>query len=184
MTEILSDIIYSTSSLSIETQSDSARCVRLALLKPLANTEMLAACRNPKSRFLRDCEGSIVRPMNHETLDIRPLGLAWRQVMANVSPCYEVTFDLTSPTMESTTTPSNTQKIYWEDTAPSEEGISIITQHVMGLVITLATAIRMRTTGDLGFRVTSDDHELNKPNLRWNLLQKQLLALAQHNASD
>jgi hypothetical protein len=184
MTEVLRDIIYSTSSLSIETQSDSARCIRLALLHPLANTEMLAACRNPNSRFLRNCKGSIVRPSNHETLDIRPLGLAWRQVMANVSPFYEVTFDVTLQTKESITTPSNTQELYWEDTVPSEGGVAIITQEVMNLVICLATAIRMRTKGDLCFKVTSDDHELTHPILRWNLLQKQLLALAKHKASE
>ena len=184
MTEVLRDIIYSTSSLSIETQSDSALCIRLALLRPIANTEMLTACRNPNSRFLRDCQGSIVRPSNHETLDIRPLSLAWRQVIANVSPSHEVTFDVTLPTKESITTPSDTQEIYWEDTGPSEEGISIITQHVMNLAISLATAIRMRTKGELCFRVTSDDHELTKPILRWNLLQKQLLALAEYKASE
>lgn len=184
MTEVLRDIVYSTSSLSIETQSDSARCIRLALLRSIANTEMLAACRNPNSRFLRNCEGSILRPSNHETLDIRPLSLAWRQVIANVSPSYEVTFDVTLPTEESITTPSNTQELYWEDTSPSEGGAAIITQDVMNLAISLATAIRMRTKGELCFRVTSDDHELTQPISRWNLLQKQLLALAEYKVSE
>jgi len=104
--------------------------------------------------------------------------------MANVSPSYEVTFDVTLPTKESITTPSNTQELYWEDTVPSEGGAAIITQEVMNLAISLATAIRMRTKGDLCFKVTSEDHERTQPIVRWNLLQKQLLALAKHKASE
>jgi len=130
---VLSEVITSISSLSIETHPNStstAQSKRLLLLHPLVSAEMLSACRNPNSRFLRDCQGSIVRPSNQETLDIRPLGRAWRQAITNLAPVCDITLDLTLPSKEiallkeSQTRPLNedlaasSQELYWEDTIP------------------------------------------------------------------
>lgn len=166
MAETLKDIIISTSSLSIEAQSNSGPCITLLLLQALADLGMLTACRDPSSRFLRGCDDTVVRPSNQETLNIGPLGLAWRKIIADMPPYCKIIFDLSLPA---------TPKLYWEDATPGEESTFIITQHVMNLVITFPTAIKMRADEDLNFNITVSDQPL-----RWKLLQTQLLALAEH----
>lgn len=175
----LTNIVHSTSGLDSPT-TDSGQCFKLAILNPLNDSQMLAACRDPSTRFIICCDGSILRRANYETLNLYPLGQAWRKAIIDLPPPYEVTFDLTMTKKEMTPPPAKNEKLYWEDTGPRSEadaGLTIVTQHVMNLVIDLATAMRMRAKGDLSFKITSYDDEPGRSFPRWRLLRKQLDAL-------
>lgn len=63
--------------------------------------------------------------------------------------------------------------VSWEVAMPRRGGIGIITQHVMTLVVTLATAMRMRTHGQLTFGIAYD-HSIEELHWSMNRLQKHL----------
>jgi hypothetical protein len=180
---LLSNITTGLSNLSIEATKSShsgseAQQVKLVLLQPLANIDMLTACRNPDSRLIRKSDGSVCGTSNHEYLDIRPLSLAWRQAVTKVPPISHITFDLTlpRPVEDEKSTSGEFQKVYWDTAVPKEGGLAVGTQDVMTLAITLATGTRMRADGILKFRITYDETE--GASLRGvKLLEKQLLAL-------
>lgn len=107
----LSEIVTKLSNLTLETQAvagESSKYITLTLLQPLADTDMIAACRNPDSRVVRNGDGAIVGPSDHEHLNIEPLSRAWRKVLRTAAVPTKVTFDLTLPTLE--TGPSSGQK--------------------------------------------------------------------------
>jgi hypothetical protein len=154
------------SSLSIETsepQSESVsqtRQARLALLQPLANADVLDACRDPASRYL----------------NIQPLSKAWRQALAKVPPFPQLTFDLTLP-KEDNRSNGSFQKVHWDISMPKEAGLGIVARDVMTLVTTIATGTRMRVDGDVRFEVTYE--ETDGVSLRaMTRLKQQLLVLA------
>src|SRR5262249_35821334 len=139
-----SDVTIGLSSLTIEPPklevSTSGSQTKLAILQPLANAAMLAACRDPNSRFLRKEDGTICGPSNDEYLNIRPLSAAWRQAAnqaANqAAPISDVVFDVTLPKGDESNG-SGFQKVHWETSMPHEGGVAVYTQDVMTLVITL-----------------------------------------------
>lgn len=185
-----SDITIGLSSLAIEPPklevSTSGPQTMLAILQPLANAAMLAACRNPNSRFLRMGDGTICGPSNYEYLNIRPLSAAWRlamnQAASNLTPISDVMFDVTLP-KGGESNGSGFQKVYWETTSiPPEGGIAVYTQDVMTLVITLATAVRMRSSGEVRLGLTYDLAEGVAPS-SMAALKKQLHRLANFKAN-
>jgi hypothetical protein len=122
---LLSDITTRLSSLSIETSKPShsgsqIQQAKLVLLQPLANADMLAACRNPDSRLIRKPNGFVCGTSNYEYLDIRPLSVAWRQAVTKVPPISQVTFDLTLPKPEGDekSTSGAFQKVFWDTAMP------------------------------------------------------------------
>lgn len=130
----LSDITIGLSSLSIETSkpSDSESQTQhtklvLPILQPLANANMLAACRNPDSRFVRMSDGSKGLPSDYEFLDIRSLNAAWRQAVKKAVPVSEMMFDLTLPRGDEST--SGFQRVYWETSMPDEGGTGPCCNH-------------------------------------------------------
>lgn len=180
----LSDITIGLYSLNIEIPEPShsesrIQHVKLVLLQPLANADMLAVCRNPGSRFLRNQDGVIVGPSNHEWLNILPLSKAWRQAVTKAAPIPQVTFDLTLPKRDENT--STFQPVYWETSMPEEGGLGLVTRDVMTLVITLATGMRMRANGDLRFELIYNKSDGVRTKAMESL-KKQLLALAQYKA--
>jgi hypothetical protein len=122
---LLSDITTRLSSLSIETSKPShsgsqIQQAKLVLLQPLANADMLAACRNPDSRLIRKPNGFVCGTSNYEYLDIRALSVAWRQAVTKVPPISQVTFDLTLPKPEGDekSTSGAFQKVFWDTAMP------------------------------------------------------------------
>jgi len=179
---LLFDITKGLASLGIEANpSDSAPQIQeatFALLQPLANANMLAACRDADSRLVRKSDGTICATSNHEYLNIRPLSKAWRRAVTKVQPISHITFDLTLPKADGGEKSTNDgfQEVYWDTAMPQEGGIAVHTQDVMTLAITLATGTRMRAQGPLRFGVTYNETE--GVTLRaMTLLKKQLLAL-------
>jgi hypothetical protein len=146
-----SDIITRMSSLSIEPRSNTQDAT-LAILQPLKDHNMLAACRNPGSKFVLFADGSVCRPSDFEWLNIEPLGLAWRQAMLKIPALSQTTFDLSLPREGENT--AGQQKVSWNGMPRSEDGLGIPMQDVANLVVTLATMNRMRTKSDLKFEVT------------------------------
>jgi hypothetical protein len=152
-----SDIISRMSSLSIETHNTTlprgnTQYATLAIMQPLKDPNMLAACRNPASKVLRRADGSVCGPSDSEFLNIEPLGMAWRQALLKVPAFSQITFDLSLPKEGENT--AGQQKVYWQGTGRSEGELGINTQEVFNLVILLATTTRMRTKSDLKFEVT------------------------------
>lgn len=78
----LSDVPLHLSRLqTMDAASASETPVVLALLQPLSEDEMFAACHEPI----------------HEILNLDPLGRAWRQALRDVPPMTRMVFDLTLP---------------------------------------------------------------------------------------
>lgn len=215
----LSEFVTGLSSPSIKAHADSAapvQHIKLALLQPLANTEMFAACRNPSSRAIRLADGSVCGISNHEYLDIQPLNRAWRQAVKTMALPSEVTFDLTLPTMEGTRpsedksitlkgdelicasrpkedkdtsskedeSASSSYQLYWESTTPADGALSVVTQDVMTLAITLATMMRMCMKGEICFKLALSEKVGARPQRSaMKLLEKQLSAIAKHKTS-
>lgn len=143
---------------SIE-QSQSAsqnQHVELVLLQPLAKAEMLAASRNPASRYMRDGDGNRMGLTNSEYLNLTRLGKAWRQEWANfpLESISQVTFIAALPQGQDNTGPHG--NIFWPGTTPSRGGIAVTQHDFKNLAITLATAAKMRCRHELRFDVTYD----------------------------
>ena len=65
----------------------------------------------------------------------------------------DVVFDVTLPKVDESYG-SGFQNLFWDTSVPHEGGIAINTQAVMTLVITLATAMRMTSSGEVRFGLT------------------------------
>ncbi|KAH8802620.1 hypothetical protein F5884DRAFT_802451 [Xylogone sp. PMI_703] len=171
----LSDIATRLSSLSIGPSSSSTQKITLVLLQPLADPDMLAACGG--SDIHSDQLPDDPRHSAPEKfLDIRPLSKAWRQAVMKVPPITDLEFDFTLPQIGEGT--GTSQKLYWEVTLPRTGGLAVTLKEVIHIATTIATEMRMRTSGELRFGVTYDLSD--RPSLRgMALLEKALLSLAE-----
>ncbi|KAK3297274.1 uncharacterized protein B0H64DRAFT_121808 [Chaetomium fimeti] len=126
---------------------------RLALLQPLADPAMLAACRNPASQTTHRPDRGVGELIRHEYLDISALDKAWRHALSKAPPASHVTFDLRLP--KPVGNGEAAQAIYWETAMPpSGQGFGISTRNVMRLMATIAIVARMRVQGDVRFSVS------------------------------
>ncbi|EEA21204.1 conserved hypothetical protein [Talaromyces marneffei ATCC 18224] len=174
-TKELSSLDNNSFKLSPESASQLHQ-VKLVLLQPLANADMLKDCRDPNSRIVCRPNDSRCLTSNREYLNLQPLSKSWRQELIKITPIPELIFDLTLPN-EGKENNHTFTKVYWDTAMPQEDSIGIHTRDVMTLVITIATEIRMRTNGDVSFEVIYDDTE--GVSLKgMSLLKKQLLALS------
>jgi hypothetical protein len=179
---LLSDLETVPASCDIEsnqqvTSGSRARQVTLVLLQPLANDNVLAACRDPPSRSIHKEDGSVCGMSNHEYLDLRPLGIIWRRAVAGVAPISRLTFELTLPQNVENT--DSFTKVYWDTALPRQGGLVVLAQRIMTLVITLATATRIRAKGDVQFEVLYDRAE-GISLKAMSGLEEQLQAIAQY----
>lgn len=147
----------------------------LFLLQPLANFEMLAACRNPASRCMRMGDGSKGQPTNNEYLNIAPLSQAWRNAMANAAPRAEIVFDIRLPAISE----ENGQKVYWDTSLPRDGGLAVHMQKVMTIAIIIATGVRMRVQGACRFGVSYHDEGQDWRGDEMKRFQRQLIKLAE-----
>jgi hypothetical protein len=139
----------------------------LVLLQPLANPDMLTACRRPSTYT------------SNQYLNIQPLSLKWRQALTNIAPITQIIFDLTLPCPLPPSSSSGGlefQKIYWDTGIPPEGGLAVLVRDVTTMVVTIATGMRMRADGVLKFDVVYDQSE-GVTLKAMNLLQKQLREL-------
>ncbi|KAF4153595.1 hypothetical protein CNMCM8927_005622 [Aspergillus lentulus] len=153
------------------------RKVKLVLLQPLANPDMLAACRNPNSRVTRRSTGSVDGTATCEFLDIRPLSKAWRQATMKVPPFSHLIFDLTLPKANEGRNVSF-RKVYWDIGMPQGDTLTVEARDVMNLAVTIATETRIRAKGNVCFEIVYDEAEGVAPRVLTRL-DKQLLALQQ-----
>lgn len=159
----------------------STQNLTLRLLQPLSNPSMLAACREPFSSATGSMHMYNGRPSASRTgpemLKLDTLDNAWRKVTNSLDPPDSITFDLSLPQPDSSST--EFQKIYWNTSVPSSLGqhaafelatsrgqqqdsveatllappqrdehhIAIIPRDVMRTVNTIATATRVRKQG-------------------------------------
>ncbi|GIJ99566.1 hypothetical protein Aspvir_001700 [Aspergillus viridinutans] len=172
----LSSLNTGTSGASPEPVPQTQR-VKLVLLQPLANPDMLAACRNPGSRVTRRSTGLSGGSSTREFLDIRPLSKAWRQATMKVPPFSHLIFDLTLPKANEGRNDSF-QKVYWDIGMPQGDTLSVQAGDVMNLVVTIATETRVRAKGNVRFEVVYDEAEGVAPRALTRLDQ-ELLALQQ-----
>ncbi|EAW23692.1 uncharacterized protein NFIA_032560 [Aspergillus fischeri NRRL 181] len=128
------------------------RKVKLVLLQPLANPDMLATCRNPVARVTRRSTGSVDGTSTSEFLDIRPLTNEGRN--------------------------DSFRKVYWDIGMPQGDTLSVEARDVMNLVVTIATETRIRVKGNVCFEMVYDEAEGVAPRVLTRL-DKQLLALQQ-----
>ena len=165
-TKGLSSLDNNSFKLSPESASQPQQ-MKLVLLQPLANADILKDCRDPNFRCLTS---------NREYLNLQPLSRRWRQELIKITPIPTLIFDLTLPN-EGEENNHTFTKVYWDTAMPQEDSIGIHTRDVMTLVITIATEMRMRTNGDVLFEVIYNDTE--GVSLKgMSLLKKQLLALS------
>ncbi|KAH6637255.1 hypothetical protein F5144DRAFT_570051 [Chaetomium tenue] len=129
--------------------------LRLALLQPLADPATLAACYDPPARTTHHC-GSW-----DQALDISPLAKAWRQALAKAPPASHITFDLRLPGVVLRLPKrvgggqAPTRMVHWKPNAHGiERALGIPPHTVTQLVVTIATAARMRVPADLLFKVS------------------------------
>ncbi|KAF4164368.1 hypothetical protein CNMCM6936_009304 [Aspergillus lentulus] len=153
------------------------RKVKLVLLQPLANPDMLAACRNPDSRVTRRSTGLSGDTSTCEFLDIRPLSKAWRQATMKVPPFSHLIFDLTLPKANEGRNVSF-RKVYWDIGMPQGDTLTVEARDAMNLVVTIATETRIRAKGNVCFEIVYDEAEGVAPRVLTRL-DKQLLALQQ-----
>ncbi|KAK2757935.1 hypothetical protein FQN54_004341 [Arachnomyces sp. PD_36] len=149
----------------------------LVLLQPLANADMLGACRNPDSRLVPGPDGVMRRTSIFEYLNIQHLSKAWRQALMKVPPIPYLTFDLALPKERGEKSEGSFQKVYWDTGVPERGGLCILTREVMTLANTIATGIRMRADGEVRFEVTYVESELVSPG-GMKTLKGQLLGVA------
>jgi hypothetical protein len=159
-----------------ETTQQAAPPLRLALLQPLVDPAMFAACRNPASKTIRHRDGRVSDVIGPEYLDISALDKAWRHALAKVSPTSHVTFDLSLPKpVDGGGAP---QKIYWDTaTPPTGQHVVILARNVMRLVASIATVTRMRVQGEVHFGLSYDEAE-GVSTSGMDLLSKQLKDIA------
>lgn len=127
--------------------------LRLALLHPLANPAMLAACRTP-SNAARKFD-------SHEYLDISALDKAWRHAMVKAPPASHITFDLSLPkSVDDGDDGDAPPRVYW-DTALPRDGhhFGVSARNVMRLAVCIATLTRVRAEGDVLFALSYDEKD-------------------------
>lgn len=156
--------------------------VKLVLLQPLANAEMLESCHDSSLNQGLKSDGSVYTMPKYEGLDIRPLSKAWRGALMKVPPITHLTFDLSLP-KEVENTKGSFRKVHWDTDMPRDGGVAVNAQRVMTLVITIATEIRMRAAGDVRFEVTYGEND-GASLKAMTLLKKQLLALTEYKAPE
>jgi len=169
-----------------ETCPRNPPAVELAILQPLANPDILAACRN---RRPPQVHGDGNSPMNinsldyQEQLNLRELGLAWRRALASIDPLQNVVFELALPevTPDSGRSRGAAAEIYWMHKMPRGGCLYVEPHQVIRLITTLATALRMRSDGDVRFDVKYIKGEGDARLMQ--LLRRQLFALAECNSS-
>ncbi|KAH8892985.1 hypothetical protein GQ53DRAFT_122025 [Thozetella sp. PMI_491] len=175
------------SNLTIESPGPSSlpqsevRQVNIALLQPLATPSMLQACRSPSLPTAQSASGS--------RLDISALSKAWRQALSKVAPLPWIKFDLALPrsyiddqrdnrTGSESKGGESSQSIYWDsDTRQRGQDQLIPTRDVMVMIATIATAMRMRASGEVRFEVVYDEAEGVSPRAM-KQLKSQLQAIA------
>jgi hypothetical protein len=166
----LSTLSTGTSGVSPES-APLTKKARLVLLQPLANPDILQACRNPHVRAPRSSRRL------HEFLDIRPLSKAWRHATIKVPPFSHLIFDLTLPKQhERHNDPFH--KVYWDVAMPRGDGLGVHVQDVMNLVIIIATETRIRAKGNVCFELVYDETD-RVARGAVACLNRQLLALQQ-----
>lgn len=130
--------------------------LHISLLQPLSKPEVLAVCRDPSTRFVRDAEGKRLGPDNLEILNLDALSSAWRSSWKTlpVDLIKSVTFDITLPEMEGKKKGDSTLYL----THDGEIEIAINQMHPLRLVILLATVMRVRSRREDGvqFDLVSD----------------------------
>ncbi|KAH6849676.1 hypothetical protein B0I37DRAFT_369558 [Chaetomium sp. MPI-CAGE-AT-0009] len=101
---------------------------RLALLQPLADPAMFAACRNPASKTIHRPDSRVGEVVSHEYLDISALDKAWRHALSKAPPTSHVTFDLRLP--KPVGDGEAVQPICW-DTAMPQSGQQLVSRCAM-----------------------------------------------------
>ncbi|KAL2180650.1 uncharacterized protein P884DRAFT_267386 [Thermothelomyces heterothallicus CBS 202.75] len=136
--------------------------LRLALLQPLADPAVLAACRMPApgAANLDDEDTGVVSPaiagVGHEYLDITPLDEAWRTALAKAPPASQITFDLRLPRAVGSDGDGDGSEeahsgIYWETTVARRGAqFALPVRNVTRLVTTIAIVARIRAQGGGG----------------------------------
>lgn len=161
---------------SDETTQLAVPQLRLALLQPLADPAMFAACRNPASKIRRSPDGWASHTIGPEFLDISALDKAWRQALARAPPASHITFDLSLPKpVDDSEAP---RKIHWDTTTPlTEQDAAVLSRDVARLVAAIATVTRMRAQGDVHFGLSYDEAD-GVSTRGMGLLSKQLSDIA------
>ena len=159
-----------------ESTQYGAQRLRLALLQPLVNPAMFAACRVPEPKTVRIPNHSINDAASHEYLDISALDKAWRKALVKLPPASHVTFDLSLPKPVDDSDPP--RKIFWETAMPRTGNYAAISARtVMRLVASIATVTRMRAQGDVHFELIYNETEGVSP-AGMGMLAEQLRLLA------
>lgn len=140
--------------------------INIPILQPLARSPMFNACRNPDSRIIRMQDGRKGGVTEDEILNIKPLGLKWRQALRRLtlpSGPFVLIFDLTLPqrtdTIEHNSEERTSQTLYWDTGTPAEGGFGVPTHDLRILVVTLAIAVKMRAGSLCDFEVSARKEE-------------------------
>ncbi|KAK5989006.1 hypothetical protein PT974_10504 [Cladobotryum mycophilum] len=149
-------ISNSVTSQPLDLESMTIPNVKLVLLQPLANPDMLDACYNPFTQDVYAEDGTVIGTAEFEYLNLDPLSLAWRRAIAQVAPIPR----------ESALEPG----------AARQGGIAVVTQDVCTMVNLLALNMRMRTRRDFLFEIIYDlDEGVREQPMK--LLESQLHGL-------
>ncbi|PYI31785.1 hypothetical protein BP00DRAFT_342974 [Aspergillus indologenus CBS 114.80] len=135
--------------------------VKLALLKPLANSETLADCTNRKTDFCTDHS-----ELGQICLDIQPLGRAWRQELLKVPPMSSLIFDLTIPSIKyngkgkarAKNTDETEPQLAWGDR--DRPCLAVSMREVIHIVTTIATSMKIRGKNSTRFVLMYDPSQL------------------------
>ncbi|KAK4235850.1 hypothetical protein C8A03DRAFT_46071 [Achaetomium macrosporum] len=158
------------------TTRHAAPRLRLALLQPLADPAMFAACRNPAPKTIQRPDGRVREVIGHEYLDISALDKAWRHALTKAPPASHITFDLRLPKSVGDT--EAVQQIYWDTAMPMDgQHFGISARNVMRLVAAIAIVARVRVQGEVHFGLSYDKAE-GVSTRAMDSLSKQLEVLA------
>lgn len=174
----LSDLSFQLSTLALNEPGSGPQPqlhIKLVLLQPLANPEMLSNCRTSTEWVMRTEWGFERGHHKDEFLNIQPLSAAWRQAMKTTTSITKVTFDLSLPRPDGSS--DEFQEVFWDTKLSKLSCLALTTQHVMTMVVTLATAMKMRTTGDLSFDLTYCESKTTRGML---VLERQLQNLSDY----
>jgi hypothetical protein len=117
---------------------------------------MFARCRTNTPDVIRNQYGEACGTTNVETLNLDPLAAAWRKAVKEVAPTKKITFDITLPQVPREQEEDRQSLIHWDVDPPRRGGFCVRSPAVMRLVAALATATRMRTGGEVSFKLTCD----------------------------
>jgi hypothetical protein len=132
--------------------------LRLALLYPLADPAMFAACRNPAPNTSRLPNGQVDEASIHELLDISALAKAWRHAMAKAPPTAHITIDLSFPKPGAGNDSAEVNSLCWDTALPRDmRCFGIAARNVMRLVVCITTLARMRVQGEVHFALGYDE---------------------------